>query len=171
MFSHTIQIAKYCTLLFLTLTTGLACKPKVTNNPERKALAPVWEQSEYIFHNKMEQRVTAIDRESGREVILNNGECVFIGSYHSLALRDQNGLICDFFRENGNQNTNNLCSDKITDIIRANSFIPERNGKFSYIYFYNIINTKNIFEQAGQPKQEDESFTHACHILSEDTYD
>lgn len=169
MFSHIIRIAKYYTLVFLTLT--ISCKPKVDNNPARKALAPVWEQSEYIFHNKMNQRITAIHRESGREAILNNGECVFIGSYHSLALRDQNGFICDFFRENENQHINKLCSDRIVDVIRANSFIPEKNGNFSYIYFYNIINKKNIFEQASQPKQEDESFNHTCHILSEDTYD
>ena len=163
------NLTKYFIAVFLILI--VSCNPRVANNPdsntEHETLAPIWNQEEYIFYNKTAQQITAIHRESEREVSLNEGECVFIGAYQSLALKTQDGFICDFFREDGQQQTSKLCSDQIVKILRSNYSLPEK-GEFSYIYFYNITSAKDIFEKASEPRQKDKSFTHSCKVLSED---
>ena len=74
----------------------------------------------------------------------------------------------DFFRE-GKENTEELCSNKLNDL-QSRQAIPEE-GEFSYIYFYNIKNGQNLFEEDRAREEEEDSFTHSCEILSEDTYD
>ena len=160
---------KIITALFFLIVSCRPSDPLSARrvNPHRD-LAPIWEWTEYIFTNQTGRQIKAVHRESGDEVFLKNGECVLVDTYHSLELKDRKGaVICSFFREN-RSSAGDECSERIADIKKAERFVPRRQGPFSYIEFYNIVNGKSVFEKAGAERERDRSFSHSCQTLPKD---
>ena len=205
-------------LIFLIFGMGLlscSTSPDGETQP-KKALAPIWQQTEYIFYNKTGSRITIVrveegkvrkkdgtvlDRSDGgtrgedgvvREFVLNanreteyvtreyeetrleleDGECVFTPSYYVLDFEIQGHTVCKTFRH-GESDPERPCSGEVNQIRGKKGWrdtSKRGEGPFSYVEFFNVINTTHLFEGAEEPQQFDESFTHSCKMLIPDAY-
>ena len=140
-------------------------------------------QTDDIFYNKTNQAITAIEQNK-TEVVLNSGECVYIGSSYHLGLRQQGKMICVSTShpcfDDGQYGSScpPRCADKVNSIKEKKEDDKKFENKgcgppFShFVRFYNIKisgTDELVFEWAKEPLSFD-SLSHSCKVLGKSTH-
>ena len=125
----------------------------------------------YILNEQGEKEyVTQEYKETSVE--LEDGECVFTPSYYvsefTITIRGE--PVCGTW-SHGETDPERSCSDEVNQIRDEKGWRNRENkgeGPVSYVEFFNIVNKTNLFTEAEEPRQFDDSFTHSCKMLALD---